>query len=453
MGALVVERHLRHAWLEYGDKDIDLIDGITFDRAVSSSALGWVNLFQDLAGSGDNVFDLGNQSPILPIRWFKNVTNPAEQGLLARPLQAHSAFLQKWIANPGVDEATSKLTFGAASARADLLAVSGHGMTGQVWGKQGKLLVAQGLEENVAVKSDGKLKYILLATCGNCGDFAAPIWLPAFQRDNPIHGILGYSETYTGDKKGALAMKRFADAMKANPTMTVLEAWEKANHGLFNWGAILLEPAVNADTVRKWHSEKGLDTLPANSAVWHFDKDSFKAGGKLVTDALPTVESRWVATDGIEIDKTNNKPYFAASRRKNLVAGSAGKLRFRNNFSNFAANEQISVTFYWIRREKHMDIDTLLTFDPTLTANDPVLQFPRITKFDSHNSPRPTVFDAIRYTTIGGSKVETIDFTVNSGATAAYIDIDDGTHGSFWMEVTYESFQTASMFQHQAWLI
>ncbi|MEJ7731249.1 MAG: hypothetical protein WKG00_18785 [Polyangiaceae bacterium] len=441
---LVIARHLRYAWLEY----LDARDAIAFDRTFSSASLGWINLFLDLADDlNEGKVDVSNQTPKLDIRWVPNPDNPREKGLIARPKGAHRRFLERWIVNPGVNRAraanepppasgsASTLTAGAdATDVCDLLAISGHGAIGEVWGNEVDAIdVAGAFEDHINEPASGRLKYLLVPTCGNCGDFTADKWLPALQKRQPLHGVLGYSGNYTGDREGAASMRAFGDVMKKIPMLTVLVGWSRGNDGL-PWGAVVHDAAARNDTVERWHSAAGLPPLPPGSTPRAFDSNSFPKGTEIVI-GIRAMDLHWIHEDGTVIDRTNNRATSSSpAAHRFLSPGARGALRLRNNHGNFQKGARIAIRCVWVRPTKPpMSFDTLLDFDAPLLQSG--ASAPPAIEFVPDKGDATKRNGLIVTAPSSDTDVITLGYRVKGTALAAYTPIDDGITGFFFFRV------------------
>lgn len=246
--ARTVTRYLRFAWIEYEDHR----DGVMFHIGFSSGAIGGRNLLLELPRKPPN-HRVDPAHPDLDISWLQNPHTPTERGLIMRPLTDHQDFLGPWLLNPGVrrtSDTQAQLTFGNDFTRivpppgrirvpselqdqlqADIVAVSGHGGGGVIFGNaisRGNIFeVLTKVLQNVNIPTTGRVKYLILASCFNAGAALAKEWLPLFRKDNPFHGILGYSDHYIGNNIGALVMQRFTallqdSAKKNDPSLTIL---------------------------------------------------------------------------------------------------------------------------------------------------------------------------------------------------------------------------------------
>jgi hypothetical protein len=430
-------RSIRYAWFEYEDDR----DGITFDRVFGAGGLGWSNIFLDLErGPGDARID--NANPSLVIKPYPYQGRPGELGLLAKPGPEHAAFLERWLVNPGLDKAHSKLCWEGFTEQPEIVIVSGHGSSGEVrgdaCGQEAGIDVAGAFIDNSGAPSTGALKYLIIPTCANGSFENAAHWLPALQRDRPIHGILGYGKAYPGDTVGAAVMQRFADAVRRDPGSSLLRAWARANEGL-DWGAVLLDGADVTDTMSIWTSV-GIPDYPANGRVLHYDKTSLASGGREVVVIPKDYEVRFVDPDGTVIDQSNNRAQPLSGPPRGLFAGKPGKIRvFNNSPRDLQWRDVVHIVFYWYRPEHpEMDLERLFAFDPQKLATGK-LALLRDFNPQKERDKKPVktgLADAIRYIVDPGEERGfDIDFTVLPQALAAYPRDGAGatTHGRFYV--------------------
>jgi len=426
----LVGRHMRFAWLEYEDPR----DAIHFDRTFSSAALGWRNLLLDLPAAGA-AKRKDPAHPDLDIRWLSDPGAPSVRGLVARPTGAHSDFLGQWLLNPGIvrkSASDARLTFGTdATDQADLVAISGHGASGAVFGeampgaqpgvKGNRFDAAALMAKNVKMEVSGRLKYVMVASCMNASIFAAPKWLPVLKKDKPLRGILGFSETYVGDAIGAAVMRRFGDLLRSDVLMTVLDAWRQANESLDQaWGAVLRQEA-RKDNLIRW-VRGHLDELSPNGKVFHFDPSTFPTGVE--------VTGKPQDFSAIVDDSTFFSGGLLPGRRGHLVLFGTGDHRFR-------AGTKATVLFFYFRPGKpEMDLRTLLRFDPLL-AKDGTPLLRELIDANPRKGPPNGHADGIEVTFTEELQRIELPFTVVPTAPDHYKPDPDGrgNHGYFWVMV------------------
>ena len=434
-----VSRKLRFAWLEYQDTS----DGVAFHRAMTG--YGWRNLFEDLEFTPSPAGRLDRGHPDLQIHYSPG-RRPDERGLLAVPGKGHDVFLEDWLLNPGVDD-QSRLTFSSTKFvdQADLVAVSGHGVSGTVSGDASgqteKLFVTTLIKKRQNVDVTGRLKYLLIPACNNL-EFGttAQLWLPAFRKAQPIHGVLGYVDKYNGGSDGELVMMRFATFLhERKPRRTILEAWKEANAGR-PWGAILLASAVQ-DTVFKWAADGGLTTPSSRDLVLHFDGKHFPKGRPL-SEESPDYEGFFVMEDGT----TNGKIIHAGNHEDpavGLFSGQRGHLLLkRNDGSTFGKGEIMTVLFAKYRlTRREMSLNALLKFDGDRFPGDPRrdLRLSLLTdgnpfkENEEGKRARTLKVDALNYMLPPGETQVKLAYTVNGDAKTNYPDDAGVTHPMFFV--------------------
>ncbi len=372
--ARAVRRHLNFAWIEIEETQ----DGCAFHSSFSSSALGWRNLMLQLPrGKGrKRGRRIDNAHPELEIKWHRY---GRARGLLIRPKNKSEAdFLSEWTFNPGIKK-ISKHKVALTSAmdftdQADMMIVSGHGSSGDVWGNwNGKLprRVTMFLKNWIGINSSragssGRVKYLLIPACYCAPTTAKSIWLPAFEKSTPLHGILGFNNMYKGGAPGARLMRKFAKECKRKPAIPIVEAWRNANKAMganisWNWGAILLEPAKK-DTMKKWVST-GLSVKAQKHKIYYINESNWNAGGVEVQRRKSDIDAFFYMADGTKIDQYT----ISSNPKAGLIMGQKGKLVITNNrhaFSSWMKGNSILVTFYLFRpRHPDMKLDKLLKFD------------------------------------------------------------------------------------------
>jgi hypothetical protein len=472
-GAYVVVRHPRFAWFEYEDSD----DAAWFDRTFTSSIMGWTNLFEDLRGGGVRRTDLGH--PDLDIVFAKSTDGQA-QGFVAFPFDRHGEFLVRWLFNPGVNENASKLTTGSdATVYAELVSLSGHHSAGELWGtpnpnviqrpkneKSSNLNIDYWMRMHADLKPSGHLKYLMAPGCYTCSMDAADNWLPLLTRGNPVHGVLGYSKKYKGDKTGGVLMRNFGRMLQSNPKMTILDAWAAANRGE-PWGAVLHETALT-DTMEEWLSDVGLARLATSKPrILQFDATNIATGGDPVEVGTPDYQARFHQADGTEMNRENSGWWLDPP--VGLSPGQAGSIVIKpNNGMTLPAGSTISIIFYYYRPQlRQMNLDTLLQFSPSLLQQDASLGGPRIQLLKDRNIEKDggnnTGFtDCIEVRIGSGESQIKLDYTVKSDAPSHYKSDRRArvqTHGRFGMYVFPPGTSTSnprsalSMYWQGVWLL
>ncbi|WP_394840323.1 hypothetical protein LVJ94_25910 [Pendulispora rubella] len=377
--------------------------------------------------------------PDLDIRWL---SDSGERGLIARPATNNGKFLEQWILNPGV--AGGKLTADNTEEQADLVAVSGHGGGGYVYGNalgakdDNRILLGAHLARHVSDPSTGRLKYLLVPSCSNLSEQWADQWLPILKKEKPVHGVLGYSATYPGDTQGAELMRNFCSALKADPARLLLDVWaeinEKSNPPVA-WGAAQRVDARN-DNLRDWVT-KGLDVhSDSDNVVWHYDHNSFPTGKKLLPSGhADAYEIHFVMDDGTVLQEGNNSVEDADASR-GLFPGQRGVVRIRAKHpeDRFSPRDKFTVMFYFFRPLKHeMDLDALLIFDEGLFHSGGAPFARKLIDANELKRPGKTgKVDALEVTSCLGQEVR-LPFTVAPGAKNAFPRDPNGpnTHGLY----------------------
>ncbi len=457
--ALNIARHRRFAWIEYQDPRDALMLASTF----SSTKLGWLNLFEDLpliktpeavsiptvlSGNfnlpGDRI---DRPHPLMNFSYLsdpqqRNEKGKVPQALILRPganlrkiladagqttppdiatrIRAmhdlHHNFLGRWLLNPGVKRTSATdgvLTFDSDfTEQADLVAVSGHGGGGAVFGDAlgafAAFELAKLMVSNVNVATSGRVKYLLVPSCTNLKEDNSTSWLPLLRKDNPFHGIFGYVDSYPGDEVGALIHRRFGELIQGNPDIPLLDAWKQAN-GSSPWGALMLESSAKNDTMRKWVTEAGLPDPAGGEKVLHFD--ARHPGGKAPQESFD-FEATFHLANGTAITATNNRQQDADQRIAGFFPGQRGSLELtapRGRFDD--GDKMVVIFFYWRSTKLKVDLPQFLTFDPVPGK----LRFLADQNKDSPNPPNR--IDALEFTFgRGESSGVTLQYTVNAQA-------------------------------------
>ncbi|MDX2059181.1 MAG: hypothetical protein SFV24_15340 [Gemmatimonadales bacterium] len=415
----IVTRHLRYAWLEYEDHR----DGVFFDRTMSGT-LGWRNLFLDLPPSAGNK-RIDRAHTDLDIRWLADPVQPTVQGLVARPRTADADFLGQWLINPGVKriaDSEGELTFGAdATDHADLVAISGHGAGGRVFGKAlpggAEIDLKALMTKHAATPTSGQLKYLVIASCFNASNYMAKSWLPILTKAKPLRGILGYSDHYLGDAAGADVTRRFGALLQKNPTMPIYDAWRQANEATNQpWGAILRVEA-RKDNLIRW-VRGHLDELSADGDVVHVDATTFPTG-VAVTDKPVPFRSDF-----------GDEAFYDG-----LVAGRPGTFKlFAAKGHTFKAGTTTRLVFFYYRPAKtEMDLDRLLSFDPmTLPDGSPGIR--KLVDANVKKKHKTGRVDGLEITVAADTETIALPFRVLPDAIKHFPADPNGagTHGLFW---------------------
>ena len=388
-----VTRHLNYAWIEFGHS----ADGQQFCSGLDR--LGWKNLVRYLPRKEDEkgAHYESSAHATLPIRWkggarlilpnsvvdnhhypkdyvddplFKAHRDAHGEDAFRTEMERICSFLSRWVFSPGIKgspTSTGELTLGDGAVDwADLVACSGHGSSGVVWGGDYQLgcKLAAELKASAGASGSDRLKYVLIPTCYNLSEWGRDLWLPALRRSGPVHGVLGYSQAYPGGPVGGDAFQRFAANMKKNGgTTPILEAF-KAAHGTGwlseRWGALIHASAMN-DTMRTWLKGELPAPSPSGEIRW-FCKDNWPEG-EVVTPTVPPYSAHYVI-GGQRLDVDNHLRLDVG-----LFPGENGEIEIKKTSGTFSPTDSIEVIFYYYRPEKDgMDLDKLLSVGTTPDA-------------------------------------------------------------------------------------
>ncbi|MBI2899080.1 MAG: hypothetical protein HYY17_02780 [Planctomycetes bacterium] len=463
-----VTRHLNFAWIEFGHT----ADAQAF--AAGIAALGWKNLLLQLPRKKD---DWGSRyvdsaNPNLPVRWkgsgllalpnsyvdsktrpmvsdpiFKKFMESHTEDEFREELRKICGFLSQWVWSPGVKKSSAtdaSLTVDPdATEWADLVAASGHGAAGTVWGGDSNLglELAQTLENLGAPAHSDRLKYVIIPTCYNLSSWNVLRWNPALRRPKPIHGILGYSDSYPGGDPGGVFFGKFTALLKADSgKKPILEAWKQAHAGSYSdrWGAVM-HVESKADTMKDWLAGKLAEPDPAGE-IRHFTEASWP-DGEVVADT-PKPYSAYFFMGATKIDGSNNNLPDVG-----LFSGESGALEIAKTSGTFAAGKEIVVVFFYYRPTKDgMDVSKLLD---VVTVADATVTLEK----DFNAEDATTEFDAIRVkATKAGISTIRIPFTVRSDAHAHYHADGARSYGYFWMKVVPFDEDDSPFYPDGAWL-
>ena len=301
---------------------------------------------------------------------FKDLTSSELSDLNQLLNNSNNDFLGRWLLNPGVkkeSESVGYLTFDMdATEQADLVVTSGHGGGGSVFGSMGgsrswsQFSVSRIMRFYIGQPTTGRVKYLIVPGCTNCGEFSAEYWAPLCEKSLPFHGILGYSGKYPGDDPGAAIMKRFTDSLQRDVDLPIIEAWKRANAGQA-YGAFVLKAALR-DTMRKWVSKDGLSVPPTDRAVVYFDPKH--------PNGTPAVASRDVdaifqMADGRPIVEPNNSADHVIRKEFGLIPGQKGSLQIKGSSTRkLEPGKRVRIVFYYWRPTKlRVNLNNLLQFD------------------------------------------------------------------------------------------
>jgi len=322
---------------------------------------------------------------------------------------SNNDFLGRWLLNPGVKKESESVGFltldSDATEQADLVVASGHGGGGSVFGSMGgtrswsQFSLSRLMRDHIDLPTTGRVKYLIVPGCTNCGDFNGEYWMPMLEKERPYHGVLGYSGKYPGDDPGAAIMKRFTDSIQKNVDLPIVEAWKRANAGQ-PYGAFVLT-AARGDTMRKWVSKGGL-TVPADSRTVTFF-DPAHPGGIPFT-VKHDFDAIFHMSDGRPIVEPNNTAELAVRKEFGLIPGQRGHLEIKGSGTRLLLpGKKLRIVFYYWRPAKlRVDLPKLLQFDQSAHRTTPLTdQNKPSTPFDK---PQPNNrVDAIECT-IGDSE-------------------------------------------------
>lgn len=466
MAERAVTRHLKYAWVEYGHTG----DGRSFAAGLSS--LGWQSLMLHLPRKTDawGAYYVDSDHPLLPVRWKGNalmvLPNTYVDGkkyprpILSDPIysayvDAHgeeafrtemkrlNGFLARWVFSPGIkrDSDTKALltTGGDFTDYADLVSISGHGAGGDVWGGDSELgaFLGSAIEMGTSAPTD-RLKYILIPTCYNLSGYNAGTWLPVLRRPNPVHGFLGYAESYPGGDSGAAAFSRFAEKLKENGgTKTILAAWKEAHTGSMaqSWGA-LLHASSAGDTMKDWLAGNLPPPEPNGEIRW-YSHETYP-DGVVVQNIYPNLQA-YFAIEGVQIRNWNkNHPGIG------LIPGKSGTLAIQHLGRKFRAGESITLVFYYYRPTKNgMDLTKLLAFSPVSEGQFELLK-------DVNTRDHTTNVDAIRYTFAQEASSIELPLAIAPDAHMHFTQDGRDSYGYFWMKLQPGTPEEVAMYRDGA---
>jgi hypothetical protein len=469
----VVTRAMRYAWIEYGHSG----DGQAFDAKLKD--LGWRNLFLDLPRATDSggARRVDASHPTFPIRFkgnalmglpndikdhsddvpvpeplytaFRSANGPEA---FAQEMTKQAEFLARFVINPGVRKVSATeghLTDGTdATDHADLVAISGHGSSGVIWG--GNYSSGTKLGDEVAASGElrhaSRLKYVLIPTCYNLSQYQVEGWFPLLRASVPIHGVLGFSQAYPGGDTGGLVFGTFGEKLKARG-MTIIKAFRDANaaHGIKDrWGAFMHESAFG-DTMSDWMAGTLKAPSPSGKIVW-LNEDNYPAGVE-VKETPPRFLAQHVMEDGRKVEPGNRN-----QSEIGLFPGKKGKLELSRNGDAFKVGDTLKVTFYYFRPNKDgMDLPKLLVFEPHGDADFALVK-------DDNKEDGSAFEDAIQVTVKKAGPLITLPYRVHPLATDTYHRDGDDAHGMFWHRVqptsVADTWDTSAvpLYRYGAWL-
>jgi hypothetical protein len=444
-----VIRPLKYAWIELSATD----DARAF--AAGMARHGWKSIFTALPIAKDaaGVRYVDSAHPMLPIRprgnailalpntneevTFRPIKDPVfeayrrengEEAFEDENKRQHD-FLSRWVFSPGVMStlANGALTLGdGATDFADLVAASGHGGSGTVFGGgAASLNFARVLSRGGVPFQADRLKYVIIPTCYNLWHENNETWMPALQSEHPIHGLLGYRKSYPGGEIGGQIFQRFT-AKLALPNKTILQAWREAHVGALadRWAAFLHESAMG-DTMKDWQTGKLRTPARTGKLLW-FSEDNPEGQEPKLRPKDYQVE---FLMGGTAISfRDSDDPEVG------LFPGERGAIRLSRTEGLFAIGTKMTVVFYYYRPDHNpgMDLDKLLQFLPT---SDGQLTLVR----DFNKEDIDTHVDAFAFVVLkeGMKKIE-VPFEVRPKAHESYKQDGPNRYGKFWVRLVIE---------------
>ena len=425
-----VVRHLRCAWLEYQD----IRDAIVFMHG-ATARLGFDNALAALpmGPGGRNTRQAGNL-PDTKIRVHSHTSGKATfRALVARPAPGDAAFLASWVSSPAINGGDFS-SDPAASEPLDMLVLSGHGMSGMVWGDgsgdHADLEISAAFTDNVAKPRSGRLKCLLIPSCNNLHEMMAGGWISAFDHAKPVYVILGYRVTYSGGATGARVMAKFVQRLKKDPATPLVLAWRAANEPHKQPWAALVAKGAEGMNLRDWVADK-LPKLANVTELIYFDADN--PGGRPAQMGNEDYQARWVMADGTTIDRTNNG---IAHTSRGLSSGAKGKIRIKalKADKHFEAGDFAFLAIYLYRDSKPLDISELLEFDASLLADQPATGKPIVVP-ERGILRNSSGVEAFKINLAAAGDTTELPFTVKADAAKHFkADGPGGSHGRFVLD-------------------
>ncbi len=449
-----VTNQLTYAWVEYGDPR----DGAAFTDGLYS--MGWKSALRGFPTQKDKfgVRYVDASHPMLPIRFrgsgllicpnekidkhhygtpnpylddpiFEEYRASHTTAQFDQAIQEQNKFISEWVFSPGIKRVSpseSHLTLGSdVTDFCDLVAISGHGCVGTVWGGGDGAKLAYALIKPPAPPSD-RLKYVIVASCYNLNVSDMESFLPALRRDPPVHGIFGYRSSYPGDQMGEAFYRRFAANLKAGDgkSNTILKAWRDAHVGPHSkiWSAILHTSAAKSDTMAKWLAGK-LDKPDHLGEVREYNEELYP-DGKVYVPEPPKYRANFCMGDTKITEMNNGDPGVG------LFPGDQGTICIESTTGDaFRQDEEFQVLFYYFRPDKDgMDLNKLMAVGDTPDGKV-------ITGKNMNQEDQSAFVDGFRFSfgKPGLTKVN-IPYTVLSNATALY-PVDGQASGYFNLRV------------------
>jgi hypothetical protein len=450
-----VTRHLTYAWIEYGNP----LDGEALTDGLFS--MGWRNAVRSFPmkkdAFGPRYIDAAH--PLLPIRWrgsallilpndrldkhghgenplikdpiFEAFRKANGDPAIEQEIRNQNKFIAQWVFCPGVkkvSDAESRLTLDQdITDYVDLVAISGHGAAGLVWGGGDMANLSEALFFPLNPASD-RLKYVIIASCFNVANTNIESWLAALRRDRPLHGVLGFGDAYPGDEVGKVIFQRFTSNLKAGRgSKTILSAWREAHADPHSkiWAALLHTESAKRDTMADWLAGK-LKPPDKDGEIRWFDEKNFP-DGKIATIKPPNL------TVNFFMGSTKITAQNTANPDVGLFPGQKGALVIgkRPGRGTFSVGDTVTLVFYYYRPNKDgMNLNALLNFD---RASDGVITL----KTDVNKEDKTTFVDALEFRfTKAGLQETRLPYTVSGDSVKTYPTDRGTTHGYFNLKLT-----------------
>jgi hypothetical protein len=446
-------RHLKYVWIEYGNP----LDGQAFTQGLFR--MGWQNLLASLPVKNDGWGQrrVDSAHPLLPIRLrgrallalpnekkdkvgtyvpdpiFGDYRKANGDSMFDKAIAKQNEFICKWVMSPGLKKKSKTdvvLTIdNDFTDFADMVAISGHGAGGMVWG--GGDFAALGDAAAVPPEpATDRLKYVIIATCYNLVRFNATTWLPPMRRPNPVHGFFGYCASYPGGEIGRRLFRSFAANLKggsdahAKPgTRTILDAWRDAHPPPFRekW-ACVLHATSKDDCVADWIAGKLPKPAPDGEIRWFAEANY--PDGEEVKEAPPEITVLF-GSGTTPINHENN-----GRKDVGLFPGDNGFLEIARPTGTFSKDDTVTVVFYLFRPDHDgVDLPALLSFG---TAPEGDLEL----KKDLNKNDRTTNVDGFEFKfKKDGATAVRVPYSVRPDCLNAYERAGE-THGYFNLRIT-----------------
>lgn len=430
-----VIRHIRFAWLEHQDAR----DGAVFAHA-ATSRLGFENALATLPRSGSATARVvGNliNTKILLKTFGKHRKRPF-RGFLAIPGNADEFTLERWSTSPAID-GDKFVTDPSASHPIDLLIVSGHGSSGEIWGdasgQRSQIHLSNAFGRHIDEDRSGQLKCVIVPTCNNLHEAMAASWVSLFHHEKPVYVLLGYEGSYTGGPYGAQVMANFVDELATTPEIPLVEAWMNANESVTEpqpWAALTAKGAEGM-SLQSWRD----GTLPHLSKTHELLHFSAHHPDGQPAPREPDYEVRWVMKNGTVIDEENN---HSSNVEVGLFDGQEGKIRIRATKpgATLKRGQKVYLLIYLYRGSREVALDELLTFSDHLLSPHPNTGHPVVAPEDGIAVFGDTITDAFRIIVPSDTDALQLSFKVRPSATNTFKATGPrGTHGRFILDFVY----------------